>query len=82
MTTVRSGQKPELVLGWKTGFTLPAGQQRHNLPSAMVGFISRERCYRSSDHYQAPPGAVLLVEPEVAIQMGADVPAGGGCGGG
>lgn len=63
-------------LGWKTGFTLPADQQRLNLPSAMVGFLSRERCYRSGEHYRAPPGAVLLVEPEVAIQMGADVPAG------
>jgi len=63
-------------LGWKTGFTLPADQQRHNLPSAMVGFLSRERCYQSGDHYQAPPNAVLLVEPEVAVQMGADVPAG------
>jgi len=63
-------------LGWKTGFTVPADQQRLNLPSAMVGFLSRERCYRSGDHYQAPRGAVLLVEPEVAIQMGADVPAG------
>jgi 2-keto-4-pentenoate hydratase len=63
-------------LGWKTGFTLPADQQRLNLPSAMVGFLSRERCYRSGEHYRAPPGALLLVEPEVALQMGADVPAG------
>jgi 2-keto-4-pentenoate hydratase len=62
-------------LGWKTGFTLAADQQRLNLPSAMVGFLSRERCYRSGEHYRAAPGAVLLVEPEVAIQMGADVPA-------
>jgi len=63
-------------LGWKTGFTLPSDQQRLNLPSAMVGFLSRERCYRSGEHYRASPGAVLLVEPEVALQMGADVPAG------
>ncbi len=63
-------------LGWKTGFTVPADQQRLNLPSAMVGFLSRERCYRSGEHYQASPGAALLVEPEVALQMGADVPAG------
>ncbi len=63
-------------LGWKTGFTLIADQQRLDLPSAMVGFLSRERCYRSGEYYQASPGAVLLVEPEVAIQMGADVPAG------
>lgn len=63
-------------LGWKTGFTLAADQKRLHLPSAMVGFLSRERCYGSGDHYQGPPGAVLLVEPEVALQMGADVPAG------
>ena len=63
-------------LGWKTGFTLPADQQRHKLPSAMVGFLTRERCYQSGDHYQAPANAVLLVEPEVALQMGADVPTG------
>ena len=63
-------------LGWKTGFTLAADQQRLNLPSAMMGFLSRERCYRSGEHYPASPGAMLLVEPEVALQMGADVPAG------
>jgi 2-keto-4-pentenoate hydratase len=63
-------------LGWKTGFTLAADQQRLNLPSAMVGYLARERCYRSGEHYRAAPGSVLLVEPEVALQMGADVPAG------
>lgn len=63
-------------LGWKTGFTLATDQQRLNLPSAMVGFLTRERCYRSGEHYRAHPGAVLLVEPEVALQMGADVSAG------
>ena len=65
-----------LRLGWKTGFTVPADQQRLHLPCAMVGYLSRERCYRSGDHYRPPAGAVLLVEPEVALQMGADVPAG------
>jgi len=63
-------------LGWKTGFTLAADQQRLHLPSAMVGFLSREHCYGSGDHYRPSPGAVLLVEPEVALQMGTDVPAG------
>ncbi len=72
-STVAAGHQR---LGWKTGFTLPADQQRHKLPSAMVGFLSRERCYRSGDHYRVSPNAVLLVEPEAAIQMGADVPAG------
>jgi len=65
-----------LRMGWKTGFTVPADQQRLRLPCAMVGFLSRERCYRSGDHYRPPAGAVLLVEPEIAIQIGTDVPAG------
>ena len=42
----------------------------------MVGFLWRKRCYRSGEHYRASPGAVLLVEPEVTVQMDADVPAG------
>lgn len=65
-----------LRLGWKTGFTVPSDQQRLNLPCAMVGYLSHEHCYRSGDHYRAPASAILLVEPEVAIQIGADVPAG------
>lgn len=65
-----------LRLGWKTGFTVPADQQRLNLPCAMVGFLSREHCYRSGDRYRPAAGAALLVEPEVALLMGANVPAG------
>lgn len=64
-----------LRLGWKTGFTVPSDQQRLNLPCAMVGYLSREHCYRSGDYYRAPASAILLVEPEVAIQIGADVSA-------
>lgn len=65
-----------LRLGWKTGFTVPADQQRLRLPCAMVGFLSREHCYRSGDRYRPPAGAVLRVEPEVALRMGAHVAAG------
>lgn len=65
-----------LRLGWKTGFTVPADQRRLNLPCAMVGFLSREHCYRSGDFIRPAADAVLLVEPEVALQIGADVPAG------
>lgn len=64
-----------LRLGWKTGFSVPADQQRLRLPGAMVGFLSQARCYRSGAHYSPPASAFLRVEPEIALQMGCDVSA-------
>lgn len=52
-----------------------ADQQRLNLPSAMVGFLPSDRRLDSGAHYIAPTNAMLLIEPEVAILMGRDVPA-------
>ena len=71
-TVARPGHR----LGWKIGFNMQADQQRLNLPSAMLGFLSNERCIRSGGRYQAPANSQLLVEPEVAILIGRDVPAG------
>lgn len=65
-------------LGWKVGFSTPADQQRLNLPSAMVGFLSRERSLASGQQYRALAASNLLVEPEVAILMGRDVAANAG----
>lgn len=62
-------------LGWKIGFNLPDDQQRLGLPSAMVGFLSTERQLAPGSRYQAPDTATLLVEPEVALLIGNDVPA-------
>ncbi len=63
-------------LGWKIGFNMAADQQRVGLPSAMVGFLSAAHRHTPGGSYQAPAGATLLVEPEVAIQIGSDLPAG------
>jgi 2-keto-4-pentenoate hydratase len=62
-------------LGWKVGYNMQADQLRLNLPSAMVGFLSSERRLDSGAHYLAPTNAMLMIEPEVAILMGSDVPA-------
>lgn len=62
-------------LGWKVGFNMVADQQRLKLPSAMVGYLTKERSLISGSHYQASPESVLLVEPEVAILINDDVPA-------
>lgn len=61
-------------MGWKLGFTTPTDRQRLNLPSAMVGYLSREQCLVSGHEYRPPPASKLLIEPEVAVLIGRDVP--------
>ena len=63
-------------LGWKIGFNMAADQQRLGLPSAMIGFLSEAHRLTSGGRYHATPGANLLVEPEVALLIGRDLPAG------
>ncbi|MDH5572199.1 MAG: fumarylacetoacetate hydrolase family protein [Gammaproteobacteria bacterium] len=63
-------------LGWKVGFNRLADQQRLDLPSLMLGYLSHEHCLLTGEHYPASPDASLLIEPEVAILIGHDVPAG------
>lgn len=63
-------------LGWKIGFNMPSDQERLSLPSAMVGYLSRERSLVSGQSYLAAPNSTLLVEPEIAVQIHCNVPAG------
>jgi len=63
-------------LGWKVGFNMVADQQRLKLPSAMVGFLTKERSLISGSRYKSSPESVLLVEPEIAILIASDVPSG------
>jgi 2-keto-4-pentenoate hydratase len=74
----RESVPPQQRLGWKIGFNLADDQQRLGLPSAMVGFLCGSRRLAPGDSYPVPPHARLLVEPEVALLIGADLPAGAG----
>lgn len=74
----RESVAPQQRLGWKIGFNLAADQQRLGLPSAMVGFLSGAHRLAPGGSYPAPPHARLLIEPEVALLIGADLPAGAG----
>jgi 2-keto-4-pentenoate hydratase len=74
----RESVAPQQRLGWKIGFNLAADQQRLGLPSAMVGFLCGARRLAPGGSYPAPPCARLLIEPEVALLIGADLPAGAG----
>lgn len=56
-------------LGWKIGFNMPSDQQRLNLPSAMLGYLSKDRSLLSGQNYHASANSNILVEPEIAIQI-------------
>ena len=61
-------------LGWKVGFNLAVDQQRLHLPSALIGYLTRDQLLTSGQSYSPPSNSKILVEPEVAIQMACDVP--------
>src|SRR5947199_232858 len=68
-----AGDKP---LGWKVGFGAPAILERFKISGPLVGFLTHNARV-------APGGTVSLAgwtkpvaEPEVAVHIGCDVPAG------
>jgi 2-keto-4-pentenoate hydratase len=72
---IEEGARP---IGWKLGLGTPAAMEQHGTSGPLVGFLT--------DRGLAEPGAALSVggwgnptaEPEVAVHVAADVPAGAG----
>jgi len=70
----------EAAIGWKVGFGAPAAMEKLKISAPLVGFIMRKA--------QLPPGASVSLhgwkkpaaEPEIAVYLGKDMPAGGGDG--
>ena len=69
---LESGQKR---VGWKIGFNAMADQERMKLPSPIVGFLTSESVLDSGSTYKGKKNSKLMVEAEVAILIGKDVPA-------
>jgi len=69
---LESGQKRE---GWKIGFNAMADQERMKLPSPIVGFLTSESVLDSGSTYKGKKAAKIMIEAEVAILIGKDVPA-------
>lgn len=65
-------------VGWKIGFNDPAVQQRMGLDATLVGHLVRSRVVDCRGTCSLPEGARGMLEVEVAIELGADVAAGGG----
>lgn len=57
-------------MGWKIGFNMPADQERMQLPSAMIGYLTSNSSITGGMYKKNSPTSVLLLEPEVAILIG------------
>ncbi len=60
-------------LGWKIGFNRVVDQQKFGLPSAMVGYLTRQHQVSSGQSYTIMAGSTILVEAEIALQIAADL---------
>ncbi len=60
-------------LGWKIGFNRVMDQQKFELPSPMVGYLTRKRQLVADEPYPLRAGSKILVEAEIALLMGRDV---------
>ncbi len=61
-------------LGWKVAINDPAMQRRLGLDGWVTGFLRGDRVFRSADTYAIADGAMVLVEAEIAIRVGREVP--------
>ncbi len=65
-------------LGWKVGFGAPAMLERLDITGPLVGFLTRGARLRSGESISLAGWAKPVAEPEIAVHIGRDVPAGAG----
>src|SRR5882757_2643649 len=63
-------------LGWKVGFGAPAMLQLLNIPAPLVGFLTRNARVQSGESVSFAGWSKPVLEPEIAVHIGRDVPAG------
>jgi 2-keto-4-pentenoate hydratase len=63
-------------LGWKVGFAAPAMLERLRISAPLVGFLTRNARVKSGENVSLAGWAKPVAEPEIAVLLGCDVPAG------
>lgn len=63
-------------LGWKVGFGAPAMLRLLGIPAPLVGFLTRNARVQSGDSVSLAGWSKPVLEPEIAVHIGHDVPAG------
>jgi 2-keto-4-pentenoate hydratase len=64
------------ALGWKVGFGAPVMQELLKISGPLVGFLTRNARVQSGDGVSFAGWAKPVAEPEIAVHIGRDVPAG------
>jgi 2-keto-4-pentenoate hydratase len=65
----------EQRVGWKLGYMDAAARNRMGLSHPLVGYLTSGRRIPNGGRFMPAPGAQLLVEAELAVRLGRDVPA-------
>src|SRR5215831_16459949 len=63
-------------LGWKVGFAAPEMLKRLGISGPLVGFLTRNALVRSGATVSLAGWAKPVAEPEIAVHLARDVPAG------
>ena len=66
----------EKAIGWKVGFGAPAIMQRLGIEKPLVGFLTDRARLQSGAAISLQGWTKPVAEPEIAVFMGADLPAG------
>jgi 2-keto-4-pentenoate hydratase len=70
---MRAGERP---IGWKIAFGSPAALENLGIEAPLVGFLLESSCLESGASYSLASAIRPALEPEIAVHMGADLPAG------
>ena len=70
---LKGGDKP---LGWKVGFGAPAMLKLLNITGPLVGFLTLNARVQSGGNVSLAGWSKPVAEPEIAVHIGRDVPAG------
>jgi len=63
-------------LGWKVGFAAPEMLKRLDVSGPLIGFLTRKALVHSGATVSLAGWAKPVAEPEIAVHVGRDVPAG------
>jgi len=66
----------DTALGWKVGFGAPAMQKVLQVSGPLVGFLTTKGRVQSGNGVPVAGWAKPVAEPEIAVHIGTDVPAG------
>jgi 2-keto-4-pentenoate hydratase len=66
----------EQALGWKVGFGAPAAMEKLGITAPLIGFLTDRALVSSGATLSLANWKKPLAEPEIAVHMGKDLPAG------